>query len=81
MTITEFGPRRFGGYYGELYGGDEWSEVWRLNLPETQVIPRRHGRGAMGERYQVWGDSELECIVNKQKPGGSIVLFGYGSNA
>lgn len=80
-TIDEFGPRRFGGYYGGWYGGDEWGEVWRLNLPETQVIPRRHGRGAMGERYQVWGDAELECIVNKRKPGGSIVIFGYGSKA
>lgn len=79
-TISEFGPRRYGGYYGGRYGGDEWNEVWRLNLPETQVLPRRHWRGAMGERYQVWGDAELECIVNKQKPGGSIALFGYGSS-
>ncbi|HWH86365.1 MAG TPA: putative phage tail protein [Pseudomonas sp.] len=80
-TITEFGPARFGMYFGSYFGGPDWYEVWRLNLPETQVIPMRFGRAAMGERLQVWGDAELECIVNKRKPGGSIALFGYGSKA
>lgn len=78
-TITEFCARRYGrARMGEPYGGEDWEDAWQLNLPETLVIQRRHGRSAYGERYQVWGDSELECVMQKRKPAGSILTFSYG---
>lgn len=78
-TITEYGARRYGrAHMGEAYGNEAWEDAWQLNLPETLVIPRRHGRSAHGERYRVWGDAELECVMQKRKPGGSILFFRYG---
>lgn len=78
-TITEYCARRHGrARMGEPYGGEVWEDAWQLNLPETLVIPRRHGRSAHGERYRVWGDAELECVMQKRKPGGSILFFRYG---
>jgi uncharacterized protein YmfQ (DUF2313 family) len=80
-TITEYCARRHGrARMGEPYGGEAWEDAWQLNLPETLVIPRRHGRSAHGERYRVWGDAELECVMQKRKPGGSILSFRYGGN-
>lgn len=78
-TITEFRARRHGRCrMGELYGGEDWENAWQLNLPTSLVIERRHGRSAMGEPYRVWGDSQLECVMQKRKPAGSILTFTYG---
>lgn len=78
-TITEYQARRHGRCrMGEGYGGEAWEEVWQLNLPEQQVASRRYGQSACGEAYRVWGDTRLECIVSRDKPAGSIVLFSYG---
>lgn len=80
-TITEYQARRHGrARMGEAYGGEDWEDTWQLNLPASLVIQRRHGRSAMGEPYQVWGDSQLECVMHKRKPAGSILLFTYGGN-
>ena len=77
----EIGARRYGrARMGELYGGEGWEEVWQLNLPEQQVTSRQYGQSAYGEPYQIWGDTRLECIVSRDKPAGSIVLFSYGGN-
>ena len=81
VTITEYQARRHGrARMGELYGGEDWEEVWQLNLPEQQVTTRQYGQAACGEPYQIWGDTRLECIVSRDKPAGSIVLFSYGGN-
>lgn len=60
----------------------------------TEYQARRHGRARMGDRYggedweEAWqlnlpeqqpGDTRLECIVSRDKPAGSIVLFNYGA--
>lgn len=81
VTITEYWARRHGrARMGEPYGGEDWEEVWQLNLPAQQVISRAYGQAAHGEPYRVWGDTRLECIVSRDKPAGSIVLFSYGGN-
>lgn len=81
VTITEYWARRHGrSRMGEPYGGEDWEEVWQLNLPEQQVTARQYGRSAYGEPYRIWGDTRLECIVSRDKPAGSIVLFSYGGN-
>lgn len=80
-TITEYQARRHGrARMGEPYGGEDWEEAWQLNLPEQQVAVRQYGQAVLGEPYQVWGDTRLECIVSRDKPAGSIVLFSYGDN-
>lgn len=81
VTVTEYQARRHGrARMGEAYGGEDWEEAWQLNLPEQQVIDRRYGQAIYGETYRIWGDTRLECIVSREKPAGSIVLFSYGGN-
>lgn len=80
VTVTEYQARRHGrARMGEPYGGEDWEEVWQLNLPELQISSRRYDRSALGEPYRIWGDTRLECIVSRDKPAGSIVLFSYGA--
>lgn len=79
VTITEYCARRYGrARVGEAFAGEDWEEVWQLNLPEQQAVARQYGQSVYGEAYQVWGDTRLECIVSRDKPAGSIVLFSYG---
>lgn len=78
-TVSEYQARRHGrARMGEHYGGEDWEEVWQLNLPAQQVLAREYGQAAYGERYRVWGDTRLECVVSRDKPAGSLVLFSYG---
>lgn len=78
-NLTEYWARRHGrACMGEPYGDEDWEDAWQLNLPDSLVIERRHGRSAMGEPYRVWGDSQLECVMHKRKPGGSILTLTYG---
>lgn len=60
----------------------------------TEYQARRHGRARLGQPYggedweEAWqlnlpdqqaGDTRLECIVSRDKPAGSIILFNYGA--
>ncbi|AOY00092.1 YmfQ family protein [Jeongeupia sp. USM3] len=77
-TITEFHARRYGrARMGGRYGGWGWQFVWQLNLPASQVLPRKSG-APFGDRYQSWGDAQLECTINKLKPAHTRVFFSYG---
>lgn len=79
-TITEHRARRHGrAEMGEPYGGDDWEQAWQLNLPTSQVVGRRYGLSGIGEPYRFWGDSQLECVLSKSKPAGSILFFSYGA--
>ncbi|MGE8297296.1 MAG: YmfQ family protein [Pseudomonas sp.] len=78
-TITEYCARRHGrARMGERYGQEDWEQAWQLNLPEQKVTPRRFGISVYGERYRVWGDTYLECVISHRRQGGSIVFFSYG---
>lgn len=80
-TITEYGARRHGrARMGERFGNVDWEQVWQMNLPEQKVSARRHGVSVCGERFRVWGDNYLECVISHQRQGGSIVFFSYGGN-
>ncbi|WP_432721301.1 DUF2313 domain-containing protein [Jeongeupia wiesaeckerbachi] len=77
-TITEFRARRYGrARNGQRFGGWGWQYVWQLNLP-AQTVEQRNSGDPFGEYYQVWGDSQLECVINKLKPAHTRVFFTYG---
>ncbi|WP_410498152.1 YmfQ family protein [Chitinibacter sp. S2-10] len=75
-TITQYSARRCGRRMGTPYGGVAWQFVWQMNLPASQVVARRSG-SPMGERYRVWGNAQLECVINKLKPAHTLVRFKY----
>ncbi|TJZ78798.1 YmfQ family protein [Chitiniphilus eburneus] len=78
-TITEYRARRYGhSRLGQRYGGWRWQFVWQLRLPVIPVVPRECG-DPFGEPFQTWGDTQLECMINKLKPAHTWVLFSYGS--
>jgi uncharacterized protein YmfQ (DUF2313 family) len=51
--------------------------VWQVNTTATTVQPFRAGRGRAGERLRTWGNTALECKINKIKPAHTRVLFVY----
>ena len=51
--------------------------VWQVNAAATTVQPFRAGRSRAGERLRTWGNTALECKINKIKPAHTRVLFVY----
>ncbi|MNZ17268.1 hypothetical protein D3C78_342560 [compost metagenome] len=80
VTVTKFRARRYDrARYGELYGADEWNCVFRVNVPHAQLRWRRYGRAYAGGRYRIFGDAQLECLVNMRRPAHTLALFSYGA--
>ncbi len=62
-TITE--------YSGALIG------TWRLNIPvSTAVVDLTCGMPC-GQPLRTWGNTQLECAINRRKPANTNVLFAY----
>ncbi len=55
----------------------EWIFVWRVTAPATTVKWARAGSAVAGEPIQTWGNTTLECIINRLKPAHTHVLFSY----
>jgi hypothetical protein len=52
-------------------------KMWQVNAAATTVQPFRAGRSRAGERLRTWGNTALECKINKIKPAHTRVLFVY----
>lgn len=78
VTIEEFRPFRAGaGRAGEPVYGQDWAFVWRVNAPETTVVPFRAGISAAGDPLRSWGNARLECVIRRIAPAHTVVLFSY----
>lgn len=60
-----FGNLYGGNVYGTPYGSEEWNYVIQINAGMTNVQFRFYGSAAYGEAYASWGNTLLECVLNK----------------
>lgn len=76
-TITEFRPFHCQSACDDSLDPDPWRFVWQLNLPTAvnvrYMTAESAADGALGE----WGDTTLECVINRLKPAHTIVQFVY----
>lgn len=78
VTITEFRPFRAGiSTAGDALTNGDWIFAWRVNAPETTIVSFRAGLSAAGEPLRTWGNTRLECAIERLAPAHTIVLFGY----
>jgi uncharacterized protein YmfQ (DUF2313 family) len=77
ITITRYQPLRAGFSAGSAAYGPTWAYAWLVHA-EAQTVRRWTAGSLAGEALSVWGNSELECRLNRIKPAHSILLFSYG---
>ena len=81
VTITEFRPFRAGiSLAGDALTNGDWIFTWRINAPETTIVSFRAGLSAAGEPLRTWGNTRLECAIERLAPAHTNVLFGYGAD-
>jgi uncharacterized protein YmfQ (DUF2313 family) len=77
ITITEFRQFRCGrSAAGDAVNGVDWCHTWRVHTSQLQIWFFRAGSSA-GTALRRWGGGVLECILNRLKPGSSVLTFSY----
>jgi uncharacterized protein YmfQ (DUF2313 family) len=77
ITITQFTPFRFGGTFGRPLCGEPWAHAWQVNAPSFTVERFTFGRDAFGEPFAEWGNTVLQCELNRLKPAHTVLIFAY----
>jgi uncharacterized protein YmfQ (DUF2313 family) len=76
ITITEFDPFTVGSTIdGPIYPEDIVF-VWQVNAPEESVSYFTAISG-VDSALAAWGNTVLECIMNRAKPAHTFVQFSY----
>ncbi len=78
VGITEFRPFQVGDAVGDAVFGDGWRFVWRVDAPTSTVTDFRVDQSSAGEALREWGNDRLECVLSRERPAQTKLLFGYG---
>lgn len=76
ITITEFKPFSVGGTVADIIYGPEWAYAWQINAPLNTVVNFLVNSG-VNEALGAWGNTLLECLINRFKPAHTIAIFAY----
>jgi uncharacterized protein YmfQ (DUF2313 family) len=76
ITITQFVPSRFGKAFGTLFGGTAWAFAWQVNAPTFTIDTLQFG-GSFGTSFASWGNTVLQCELQRYAPAHTLVLFSY----
>lgn len=77
ITITEFTPFRVGQPVGQPLYGDAWTHTWQLNAPTFTIKRFEVGHDTVGEALASWGNTVLQCELNRLRPAQTTLLFNY----
>lgn len=77
ITIDQFAPARFGQPFGQPMYGDPWAFAWRVNAPTYEIKNFSFGRDEFGEAFQSWGNTVLQCELQRLAPAHTVVIFDY----
>lgn len=78
ITIDEFTPSRFGRKFGGKFGGDDWASAWQVNMPTFTITNLKFG-DLFGKSFASWGDTVLQCELERIKPAHTVLIFNYQS--
>jgi uncharacterized protein YmfQ (DUF2313 family) len=67
---------RVGARVGDRLYGIAWEYVWTVHADTVPITYARVG-DRVGVRLANWGNSILECAINRAKPAHTIVRFAY----
>lgn len=57
--------------------GDKWRYYWRVNIPAEANVRWISCTSSCNESIRTWGDSAVECVIERQCPSHTQVLFAY----
>lgn len=77
-TVSEFRPATCNDDCNDAIGTEDWRFAWRLNLPQAAAVFVATCNSTCNDALQGWGNTALECVVNRVKPAHTTVLFAYG---
>jgi uncharacterized protein YmfQ (DUF2313 family) len=77
IAITQFAPFRFGSRFGQPLCGDVWANVWQVNAPNFTIEFFQFGVSGFGEPFAFWGNSVLQCELQRLSPAHTKLLFSY----
>jgi uncharacterized protein YmfQ (DUF2313 family) len=80
VTIEEYFPFSAGsGVAGGSVVNESWAYTWKVSVQGTQqeITYFEVGRSAVGEALRMWGNSLIECAINRQKPAHTVAIFSY----
>ena len=76
-TVTELGPYTCMDPCDNAVNGYDFIGVWRLNLTLSTAIVVASCESPSDAPLRAWGNTQLECLINRKKPAHSVALFGY----
>ncbi len=76
-TITEFGPMTCEDPCDSHVNGPEFIGLWRLNAPMLTAIVVMTCESPCDSPLQSWGNTQLECVINRRKPSHTRAIFAY----
>jgi uncharacterized protein YmfQ (DUF2313 family) len=79
ISITQFAPSRFGRPFGGTFGGPDWAFAWQVNAPQFTVATFNFGSGSFGDPFASWGNTVLQCELQRLSPAHTTLLFNYNS--
>jgi len=78
VTIEELDAARTGvTTCGEPLRGEEWIHVWKGTSNGTPTEYARTGSARCGDKLVTRHQFDLECVIEKEKPAHSLVIFEY----
>ena len=76
-TITEFGPTTCEHPCDAPLMGFDWVGVWQMVLLQATSITEATCEGTCDSPLRVFGNTQLECVINRRKPAHTQVMFSY----
>lgn len=80
IEIEEYFPFSAGaGVAGGYVVDEDWAYTWKVKVfgEETIIADFQVGKSTVGEGLRTWGNSLIECVINRQKPAHTIVIYSY----
>jgi uncharacterized protein YmfQ (DUF2313 family) len=80
IEIEEYFPFSSGsGSAGSSVVDEAWAYTWMIRIfgEEIVIADFQVGKSTVGEGLRTWGNSLIECVVNRQKPAHTVVIYSY----
>lgn len=81
IQIFTYSPFTAGSSAGDALTNDQWCFAWRVQADSVINLRFRAGIGRAGEPLRVFGNTILECVLNKWKPAHTFIVFDYANIA
>lgn len=76
ITITEFSEHTVNDDVNHPFYGAAWNFAWQVNAV-LNTITEITVDSTADDPLAAWGNSLLECVINRLKPAHTTVLFSY----